>query len=568
MSFGYPGIARKLFVRLLLIVPLSGITSILSAQSILSLFDQDLRPPPDFTAFEPVPFKWNMDGKSQVFMNEGLNELNEHKISTARENFTKVIELEPKFYAAYYFRGVCNKMMLDTEAAENDFENSLSYNDTLSAAHIELGEILESRHEFEKAIRQYSTAMKLSPRSVSASLHIGNLSFVQDDVGKAKEFYKKCNDIDPAFPKSYFMMGLMSVAAKDLEGAMLHFNEALKVDPVYSQALFWRGLLFMDKLQEEKALADWNTLVQLHPENSFFLYMRGYLYIQIDDFDKAFIDLRKSFLANSESEDKFIGGQTILDKRIDLQTAARYLIRKLYGIAEPDAEYIKKGFCFLLSGRYKAAYNWFNKIKKRTGISAYLLGLTFEHSGQHNAALAQYESAIVLDPEIFDAYKKRGIYRMELKAYDSALQDFNKMKRLQPELAVSYRLSGITKALAEDYANAIPDLSKFIDQDSSDRESLTTRGLCFEKTSQWAKAAHDFHRAFQIKRDNPVLSHALDDYRRALKEDSKDYASRFGYGKLLIAVGDRSSGLKEIKTASDKNYMPAKAYLKALKKKE
>jgi tetratricopeptide (TPR) repeat protein len=566
LRFGLRGLADQTIIFLFAFILALMNSIILPAQNIMSLFENSLKPPPDFANYEPVTFKWKMDGKTQVFMNEGLNSLDEHKVTVARENFSKVIELEPKFFAGHYFRGVCNKLLLETEAAESDFTNAIDYNDTLSAAHIELGEIFEERAEFDKAKNQYTKAMKLSPHSPSAPLHLGNLAFVQDDFAKAKEHYKTCNELKSNFPTSYFMMGLLSIATKDKDAALLNFNQALKADSIYAQALFWRGLLLADKLEEQKALADWNKLVNHNPSNPLFLYMRGYLYIQLDEFDKAFTDLRKSFMTNSESEDRFVGGQTIMDKRIDLQTAARYLIQKLYGMPEPDADYIKKGFCYLLSARYQAAYNWFSKIKTQTGISVYLRGLTLEHSGQHNVAYIAYDHAIELDPEIFDAYKKRGIYQIELRKYDAAIKDFNEMIRLQPELLVSYRLRGLTKALADDCPGAMSDLTKFIDRDSSDRESLTTRGSCLEKTRQWAKAAHDFHRAFQIKRDVPVLSHAVDDYQKALKADEGDHATRFSFGKLLMAVGERERALKQIKLASDKNYLPAKNYLKAMKK--
>ena len=80
--------------------------------------------------------------------------------------------------------------------------------------------------------------------------------------------------------------------------------------------------------------------------------MRGCLYIELEDYDNAFNDLRKAMRARAVDEERFtVGAQTVLDKRIDLQFAANYLITNGYGLDEKSFGFLKKGFCLLLSGK-------------------------------------------------------------------------------------------------------------------------------------------------------------------------------------------------------------------------
>ena len=63
-------------------------------------------------------------------------------------------------------------------------------------------------------------------------------------------------------------------------------------------------------------------------------------------------------------DERFTAGQTVLDKRIDLQYAANYLITYGYGLDEKSFGFLKKGFCLLLAGKYKEAIDEIRKSER------------------------------------------------------------------------------------------------------------------------------------------------------------------------------------------------------------
>lgn len=550
-----------------LIAILISCSILVSAQSELSrLINSPYKPTVVIADFSQIYFKWP-EGKAQAYMNDGLNDLREGKLNTASGNFSKVIELSPRFYAGYYYRGICSKLLLDLDNAEKDFNKSLEYNDTLASAQIEIGEIYEIKENFLKAEECYDFSIKMQSGYYDGYLHLGNLFYFQRDTSRAIALYKTCIKINPELSQAYTKLGILKLKeAKNNAEAMKLLSLAIQKDANAREALFWRGMIWINMREEEKGLKDLTDLIRITPGNPLFLFVRGYLYTDLGQFDEAYRDLKEAVLANRENEDKFAGDQTSRDKRIDLQSAMRYFIRKIYGFNEPDLSYLKNGFCFMLAGRPKPAMALLSKVEHPSGISNYLEGMIYENNGYHKSALIKYDNAVTLDPEFTEAYKKRGIYMMELKEFKKAFSDFDQMTKLEPGLLVGYRMRGITSALMDDCTAAIDDMTFIIKTDSTDQEIFKTRAFCFEKKMEWLKSGKDFERAFFLgKADLALYSHAILGYQNAVKENPKDPESRYLLGHLLYRAGRKEEGMGYIRKASKEGYAPAIAFLKTLR---
>lgn len=503
-----------------------------------------------------------MDGKTQAAMNEGMNDLTEQKLNSAIKNFQEVIRLSPRFYGGHYYLGVSSKMARKFNDAEKELQVSLQLNDTLAAARIELGELYEARRLYDKAETFYIQAANHRSGRTSAYLHLGNMELRNLHTDKALKRYQTCLVYDPRSVQARLQLGLMALNAKNKKDALTQFSDALAIDSISEKNLFWRGLVFLDNIDYDKCLADWDRLARNYPTNPLYLYLRGYAYASTSKYDLAFGDFRKSFTFSDVNEDRFKGGQTVLDKRIDLQTAARYLMGRLYGFPEEDMQYVKTGFCFIITNKYQNALNVFDAVKQPSGIIVYLRGLAFEHAGLHSEALAAYDKAIRLDPNIYDAYKKRGIYRMELKLYEDAILDFSRMTELSPQFLIGFKLRGVARTLLGQHAMAAEDLTTYIHGDSSDIEALTTRGVCYEATSQWKKAGHDFHAAHEIERVKNLAEHAIYNYQKAAELDPADLDVRFHLGVLTMQYINYDQGLRMVKSCRDKGYPPAIDFIK------
>jgi len=501
-------------LKLLLTVLLS-FCCIQSAQSQINFeryFDSNSLPFLETDDHLEVDFKWNMKGDVQIFVNEGINYLLEGNISVSISNFNEAIKLDSTIWVCYYYRGIAKKKINKLDSARMDLLKAIHLQPNQPEPYLELGELFHATKKYKLASIQYQKSIALNPNFVQGYYNLGNLALARGDQRKALKYYEKCIEVNPRFPDAYMTQGILKFKIKnnDVE-SIKYFDKALAVDSSFSKVYFWRGLSYLSVGKPEKCLADWNLLIAFNPGNSFLLMMRGFLEIETGDFDAAFSDLRKAILSKDIDENKYVGGQTLVDKQIDLQSAGSYLVRTGYGLPDESFTLLKKGYCLLLSGKKEEAITSFHKatLQQVSSTSLFLEAVAYEHAGKHDSAFYNYQRALRLDDDIIDAHKKRGIYYSEMKQYDNAIIDFDQMLRIQPGATVAYRLKGLIRSQQGDFAGAISDLTKFIESDSSDYESLRTRAICYDEVGESKKANDDMRRILYIQPFNWELCLAV-----------------------------------------------------------
>jgi tetratricopeptide (TPR) repeat protein len=543
------------------------VTTAMAQTDLVREFGDKVSPSFNLLSREPIYFRWNFAGPDQAAMNEGLNEMAEDHFGVALTNFESVIQHQPSFYAAYYYRGLCNKFLKKFKEAEKDFRRAVHLNDTLSAGYIELGKMRIIDRDPEKARSFFERASKIPPYSPGL-IALGDLEFIQKKYSNADSLYARSIHIDPRASDAYSRQGLLTLTQNhDKPAALIKFSKALAIDSLQLEALFWRGITRASLGNFKESLADWNSLVRSQPSQPLFILLRATIQIQLDQTDLAFSDLRKFAQMAEVSETEFAGMQSDLDKRIDIQNALQYTVRKMYGLEDKSVEAIKAGFCDLLMGKYNAALDAFLSIKEETGLSHYLVALAFEHLGNHKAAFKSYEMALAADDDIPDAHKKHGIYLMELKRFPEAEMDFTQMIQLQSERVVAYKFRGLARAHQGKCADAIDDIGKFINVDSTDREAFKTRGFCRERLNDFRGACDDYWIAFTMDTsDREMILVVVDKYAILTRDNPNDGDMAFRFGQALVASGQLIRGLEEVKRASKKGSVQAKEFIKMAQK--
>jgi len=532
-------------------------------------FSPNYYPPIDLEDYPDIQFKWDMPGKAQAYLNSGITELKEGSIYVAIQNLNESVRLYPH-WVNYYYRGVCNKNLNNLDEAEIDFQKAIKLNKNLPEAYAALGIVSVFKNDFKSAENYFKKALKIKNDFPYAFYYLGNLHFLMLNQEKALEQYNHAISLNPDFSDASLGIAILSMATTEWgEDALSFLNNAIKSDSSNQKALFWRGLYHANFNKYDNCLADWDILLQYSPYNPFFLYLRGCASIAAKNYDQAYADLKKSLMSNEENTDRFAGQQTLLDKRIDLQSVIYYMEREMFGFSDKDISNLKKGFCMLLIRNYGGSYSSFTSVKENTGIVNYLMGLSYEHSGYHIKALNEYNAACNSSSEIPDAFKKRGVYRLELKQYKEAISDFTEMIKLQPVSKAGYKLRGIAHTLSENYEEGIKDLTVFIESDSLDQNAFSTRAYCYQKTNNWKYATYDAEMAYRNSGfKQGLLIATIDSYLKAVDQNPEDLELKYRFAKFLLANQRSSEGIKHMNSLSKKGFLPAKEFLIAYNKKK
>ncbi|MFN7492487.1 MAG: tetratricopeptide repeat protein [Cyclobacteriaceae bacterium] len=467
---------------------------------------------PDFLSerlygYEDVNFAWKVDGKLQVFLNEGINYLKEGNLTTALANLNDFVKEDSTFWVARYYRGVAYKLLRKLKNAETDFTAVLKLNPNSYESMLELGKIYHFRNNAKRAEKWYNQAVQLSPDRALAYYMKGELELSQGNPRQAIKNYKISIERDPQFSDAKTKLALIEIIQKDnIEAGLPYLNDILRKDSLNRIALLFRSSI-NHKKNPTASLKDLNTLIRIDPENIEVRFWRGELLIGLEDFEAAFVDMRKVIQASREDENYFIGQQTRLDKRIDILNAGNYTTRTIFGFDEADAKKIKRGFCLLLTDKYDASIRELDLVNtgNKHALNLCLKGIANDHSGNLLEAFRLYNLALVFDNDIPDAHKKRGIYLSELQNWSASEKDFSEVLKINPETHVIYKLRGVTRYHQNNFSGAVDDFSHFIDylkRDSLEleqpleamiyKEVVGYRAMAYQKEEHYLDAVCDF----------------------------------------------------------------------------
>jgi tetratricopeptide (TPR) repeat protein len=446
-------------------------------------------------------FRWTLSGKSQAYMNEGINQYLENNIPKAILNFDEVIKTDPVYLPAFYYRGLCYKNGFSLREAKDDLATAMKLNSNIPEVYIELGEIYHYEKRLKDARKLFEQAARLNPKLEQAYFCLGNLALDQKDLHAAMIAYQKSVELNPKFADGWRMIGFLNYNRNaSLEDNLVNLNKALEVDSSNSQALFAKISVLWQYKAYDKAIIDLNRLVQMNPGNMSFLLLRANLQIELGDYDAAFVDFRKSLLAKPASEGKYGSEDGRLESLIDAQNAARYLIQVGYGFEEKYFSLIKKAFCRMIVGNKAGTMISVNEaIRMKPTAAAFLIkALEFEKEMKGDSAEVYFGRALQFDNGIFEAHRKLVIYLAEVKKYEAALEHVHEMQKLQPESDNAFRLSGLVKGNMQDYTGCIKDLDQFLALHSADVQTWNAKAFCLSKNGDYKGAVAAYRRCIDL----------------------------------------------------------------------
>ncbi|HAC24217.1 MAG TPA: hypothetical protein DCE81_04810 [Cytophagales bacterium] len=460
----------------------------------------------DYKVSEKIEVVWNFEGTLQALFNDALNNLEEGKTLQAASQLEDCIKRKPDFGTAYYYLALCKKQIGDFKSSQLAFLEAQKWGAPSIPTLLQLGEISLRMHDYGQADKYFRKCLNTRYDHI-AYFFLGHVAFLQGQPGIAERRYNQSIEAT-AFAPAHLQLAILSATKKKETTTVLqHFSSALALDSVYKQAYLWRALFWLGSSEYEKALADLSTLIRLDPSNHSFIFLRGIAYSSIRDFDRAFADFKTVVTQSNVNEENFTAMQTFLDRKIDIYTATRYVVRYGYGLQDEAFLNIKKALCELLAGDYEASSSsiLLSLEIQQSAVGYYLRGLVCEHQGKEELAMTMYQRALELDPDLYDAYKKRAIYRYKMGDWKGSFNDFSQMIRIEPHSLLAHRLRGYIKANLRDYYGCIIDLTEVIKTDSSDFKVWKTRAVCRQNVKDSVGALRDYRKSLQLNSDEKDL---------------------------------------------------------------
>ncbi len=258
----------------------------------------------DYTmAFKIDPTSYRaLNGRAHAFMNLG-------KLDSAIKDMTKVIEIQPKKSPiGYVNRGTVFAESGKYAEAIIDFSKAIELDPNNAFCYYKRGNAYYLNNNFEAAIRDYSTAIRLN----GVAYEYYERGLVYADAGKhmsaIHDFTKAIEfNLDTEFEKysaapKYYYRAKSLYFLSEYSSAIEDLTKAITFDSSYVNAFSLRADINVKLNNYNAALADRSAVIRLSPNDYEAYWFRGLVYDALNQHEKAIRDYEEFLKSPTEYE--------------------------------------------------------------------------------------------------------------------------------------------------------------------------------------------------------------------------------------------------------------------------
>jgi tetratricopeptide (TPR) repeat protein len=325
------------------------------------------------------------------------------------------------------------------------------------------------------------------------------------------------------------MRAMIVWGKKDYDAAFNEYSAVIEIEPRNFYARSHRGWLNLRGGKNDDALADINVALDVKPGDPVALIVRGEIEVARKDYAKAETDLSASLSVGANDDATY------------WRAVARAALGNHQG-AEDDYDVLlthdPKNWS-ALQGRaiertqlknYQGAIDDMTAALalKPTAPSYNNRGRIYAFLGDLDKAIADYDSALALDPNDAAALANRAIDHVKQRKYAVALADADHALALKPDNPKLLLARGFARRMTHDLPGAIADDTAAIAADPDNPQGYMDRGFAYRDAGRLEDAIADWTKAS-----------ALDPKQSAgLVQRSQLYAARGDYAKALADLDE------------------------------
>ena len=357
---------------------------------------------------------------------------------------------------------------------------------------IERGIKYRDSEDYDRAILEFSEAVKLDPNNAAAYSNRGHI-YVYNTTKQMHEASKRSPN-DPN-EEPVIRLGVLEKAIRD-------FNTAIRLDPKNPDNYIGRGAAYNAKGNHVMATKDYNAALKLGLEPNTARYIRQLLITlgstqeQYEHYANAVHDG-----AVLKHPQEYINIGTACHNKNQFEAAIQHYTRAIELDPESADAYFRRAEAYAQLGRFpEAASDYAEVIKIDPNYDeAYRgRGNASINTGNIDLALECYNEAIKRNPNNANAYSARANAYGYKEQYDDALKDCEEAVRLDPENPKAYETRGIVYFSKEMFEKAVSDYTKAIGLDPTVVGVYYRRGLAYSAQKQNKQAVMDFTRTIKL----------------------------------------------------------------------
>lgn len=150
-------------------------------------------------------------------------------------------------------------------AAVEAYSGALALRPESVAAHIRRGQAYRDQRRTDDAIRDWSDAARLAPRSTQPFELLGDILSTQGDDAKAASAYEKCVQLDAHDATRQYKLGLARYRAGSPSTAIEPLRRATEINDNFAEAHYLLGLVLRDTQAIPQAITSLQQAIRVAP---------------------------------------------------------------------------------------------------------------------------------------------------------------------------------------------------------------------------------------------------------------------------------------------------------------
>ncbi|HOI31031.1 MAG TPA: tetratricopeptide repeat protein [Melioribacteraceae bacterium] len=221
--------------------------------------------------------------------------------------------------------------------------------------HNNLGTYYYSKKEYDKAIQQYTRAIKLDSNYSDAYNHRGIAFRDRNMFLTALSDFNKAIELSNKNPMYWNNKGYTYQGMGLIDSAIFYYRKAIHKSPDYHNALNNLSIAFQLKNQPDSALYYSNGAIKVNPYNSRYYNNRGNIFFMIGDYDNAHLNFIKALEIEPENAKALNNLATVLMKRNFYKEAIPILTEAIKIDTDYPDPLFNRGYCFMMISQYELA---------------------------------------------------------------------------------------------------------------------------------------------------------------------------------------------------------------------
>ncbi|UKO98747.1 tetratricopeptide repeat protein [Nostoc sp. UHCC 0870] len=288
--------------------------------------------------------------------------------------------------------------------------------------------------------------------------------------------------------------------------AVAAFDKAIEQKPSFVYlAYYGKGLALDWDGKSQEAIAALKSATELKPDFKAAWESLSVINRTLNQFEQALVAIEKAIQLKPDNPNLY-NEKYLLLKDLKRYKAAEVAIEKAIQLNPRAAFFLNRGILYYELKKWDLAIADYDKaiaINPELALAYINRGILYQELKKWDLAIANYDKAIAINPELADAYYNRGILYKELKKWDLAIADYDKAIAINPELAVAYINRGILYQELKKWDLAIADYDKAIAINPELAVAYINRGILYYELKKWDLAIADYDKTIAI---NPELA--------------------------------------------------------------